>query len=370
MKIPFVDLRAQYLSLKSDMDAAMQNVLDRTAYIMGAEMEAFECAFASYIGVKHALGVSSGTEALHLALRALGIGPGDEVITVPDTFIATCEAITYTGAAIRFVDVDPRTYNLDPHLLEAAINPKTKAILPVHLFGQPADMAPIVEIAHHHHLYVIEDCAQSHGSVYHGQKAGTFGDAACFSFYPGKNLGAYGDAGAVLTNDDAIAEKVAVLRNHGQKVKNEHLVVGYCDRLDNLQGAVLKVKLPHLEGWNAARRSRAALYTAQLAGVPHIVTPWAPPEVTPVYHLYVIRVTNGQRDAVQAYLNAAGIATGLHYPIPVHLQQAYADLGLKAGDFPVSEQLAVQGLSLPMYAELSNEQVSYVTGKIKEFMGS
>ena len=236
---------------------------------------------------------------MHLALLALGVGPGDEVITVPDTFIATCEAISYTGAAVRFVDADPRTYNLDAKLLEAAITAKTKVVLPVHLFGQPADMPAIMDIARRHHLYVVEDCAQSHGSTIKGQKTGTFGDVACFSFYPGKNLGAYGDGGAVLTNDDTIAQKIRLMRNHGQKVKYEHQVIGYCDRLDNLQSAVLNVKLPHLDGWNASRRSRAALYNVQLAGVPHIVTPWAPAGFEPVYHLYVIRVTDGRRNALQ-----------------------------------------------------------------------
>ena len=368
MNIPFVDLNAQYRSLKPEVDAAMQNVLDRTAFIMGAEMDSFEREFAAYIGVEYALGVSSGTDALHLALRALGIGSGDEVITVADTFIATCEAITYTGAKVCLVDAHPETYNLDPAKLESAITSHTKAVLPVHLFGQPADMGPIMEIARRHHLFVVEDCAQSHGSIYRGHKAGTFGDVACFSFYPGKNLGAYGDGGAILTNDADLADRVRVLRNHGQKVKYEHLVVGYCNRLDNLQAAVLKVKLPYLEQWNAARRSRAALYNKLLSGVPNIVTPYAPLDVEPVYHLYVIRVTDGRRDALQTYLNTAGIATGLHYPIPVHLQQAYADLGHKPGDFPVSEQLAAQGLSLPMFPELEDDQVGYVSDKIKEFM--
>ena len=368
MNIPFVDLKAQYRTIESEIGEAMRHVLERTAFIMGAEMEAFERDFAAYIGVKYALGVSSGTDALHLALRALGIGPGDEVISVADTFIATCEAITHAGATVRLVDAHPATYNLDPVTLEAAITPRTKAILPVHLYGQPADMNPILKIAHAHHLFVIEDCAQSHGSTYHGKKTGTFGDVACFSFYPGKNLGAYGDGGAILTNDAGLADRVGILRNHGQKVKYEHLVVGYCNRLDNLQAAVLRVKLHHLEGWNDARRSRAALYGKQLAGAPNIVTPYASPKVEPVYHLYVIRVTDGRRDALQAYLNYAGIATGLHYPIPVHLQPAYASLGHKPGDFPVSEQLAVQGLSLPMYPELSDDQVVYVSGKIKEFM--
>jgi dTDP-4-amino-4,6-dideoxygalactose transaminase len=369
MNVPFVDLKAQYRSLKPSMDAALQNVLERTAFVMGAEMEAFEEAFADYIGVKHALGVSSGTDALHLALRALGVGPGDEVITCPDTYIATCEAISHAGAQVRLVDADSRTYNLDPEELEAAITPRTRAVMPVHLFGQPADMGPILEAAREHHIFVVEDCAQAHGSTYRGKKAGTFGDAAGFSFYPGKNLGAYGDCGAVLTDDDALADRVRVLRNHGQKVKYEHLTVGYCSRMDNLQAAVLGVKLPYLEEWNAARRSHAQRYAKLLAGVEGIVTPYNPPDVEPVYHLYVMRVSDGRRNALQNYLSAAGISTGLHYPIPVHLQKAYADLGYKYGDFPVCELIAEQGLSLPMYAELTDEQMVYVTDKIKEFMG-
>jgi dTDP-4-amino-4,6-dideoxygalactose transaminase len=368
MNIPFVDLKAQYRSLKPEMDVAIQNVLDRTAFIMGAEMKAFEQAFAEYIGVKYALGVCSGTDALHLALRALGIGPGHEVITCADTYIATCEAITHAGAQVRLVDADAHTYNLDPEKLEAAITPRTRAVMPVHLYGQPADMEPIVEVARKHHLFVVEDCAQAHGSTYRGKKAGTFGDVAGFSFYPGKNLGAYGDGGAVLTNDDDLADRVRVLRDHGQKVKYEHLTVGYCSRLDNLQAAVLGVKLPHLDEWNAARRSHAQRYAELLAGAPNIVTPFHPPDVEPVYHLYVIRVTDGRRDALQTYLNTAGISTGLHYPIPVHLQKAYADLGHKKGDFPVCELIAEQGLSLPMFAELTDDQIVYVTDMIIKFM--
>ena len=368
MKIPFVDLKAQYNSIKPDINTAIQNVLDRTAYIMGSEMEAFEEAFAEYIGVKYAVGVSSGTDALHLALRALGIQTGDEVITTADTFIATCEAITQSGGQVRLVDVDSRTYNMDPAQIEAVITPNTRVLLPVHLFGQPADMNPILDVAQRHNLIVVEDCAQSHGARYRNRKAGAFGLLSCFSFYPGKNLGAYGDGGAVLTNDESLAEKVRLLRNHGQKIKYEHLLVGYCNRLDNLQAAVLKVKLPHLDAWNAARRSHAALYNRMLEGVANIVTPWAPSDVEPVYHLYVIRVTDGRRDALQSSLNANGIATGLHYPIPIHLQAAYTNLGHQHGDFPVSEQLAEQGLSLPMYPELTDEQVGFVVEKIKEFM--
>ena len=385
-KIPFVDLKAQYHSLRPEIDAAVQSVLDRTAFILGPEVAAFEQAFADYIGVKHAIGVGSGTDALRLALEALGIGPSDEVITVANTYIATCEAITHVGAEVRFVDADPRTYNMDVEKLEVGSwkledgewkmesgkgigdRGRLKAIIAVHLYGQPANMELIMEIARKHGLKVIEDCAQAHGATYKGHKVGTFGDVACFSFYPSKNLGACGDAGAVLTDDDEIAERVRLLRNHGQKVKYEHLVVGYCHRLDNLQAAVLNVKLPHLDEWNAARRSRVALYDQMLQNVPGIVTPYVLPQVEPVYHLYVIRVTDGRRDALQRDLSRAGIATGLHYPIPVHLQQAYAAMGHKPGDFPVSEQLAAQGLSLPMYPELTDEQVQYVADKIGEFM--
>ena len=397
-KIPFVDLNAQYHTLKPEMDAAIQSVLDRTSFILGQEVEAFEQTFADYIGVKHAVGVGSGTDALRLALEALGIGPGDEVITVANTYIATCEAISHVGATVRLVDTDPQTYNMDLGKLKAEVGSwkmesgrgigdrgRLKAIMPVHLYGQPADMGPIMEIARKYGLKVIEDCAQAHGAKYGisesadrrisgrpsavgGRKVGTFGDVACFSFYPGKNLGAYGDGGAVLTDDDELAEQVRMLRNHRQKVKYEHLIVGYCHRLDNLQAAVLSVKLPHLDEWNAARHSRAALYDQLLQDVPGIVTPYVLPQVEPVYHLYVIRVAEGRRDALQCYLNEAGIATGLHYPIPVHLQQAYAAMGHKPGDFPVSEQLAAQGLSLPMYPELANEQVQYVADRIREFM--
>ena len=363
-QIPFVDLKAQYYSLKPEMDVAIQSVLDRTAFIMGPEVKTFEQAFAEYVGVKHAVGVGSGTDALRLALEALGIGPGDEVITAANTYIATCEAISHTGATVRLVDADPRTYNME----DGGGRGRLRAIMPVHLYGQPADMGAIMEIAHEYGLKVIEDCAQAHGATYKGRKVGTFGDVACFSFYPGKNLGAYGDGGAVLTDDDEVAERVRLLRNHGQKIKYEHRVVGYCHRLDNLQAAVLNVKLPHLEGWNQARRGRAALYDQLLQDVPGTVTPFVSPDVQHVYHLYVIRVTDGRREALQDYLGTAGITTGLHYPIPVHLQQAYRAMGHKQGDFPVSEQLARQGLSLPMYPELTDEQVQYVAGKIKEFM--
>ena len=368
MNIPFVDLKSQYAALKPDMDAAIQKVIDRTAFIMGSELDAFEKAFASFIGTKHAIGVNSGTDALHLALAALGVGPGDEVITVADTYIATCEAISHAGAKVVLVDVNPQTYNMDYTKIEKAITAKTKVILPVHLYGQPAEMDPIIDICNKHKLYLVEDCAQAHGSKYKGRKAGTFGDIACFSFYPGKNLGAYGDGGAILTNSDVWAEKINLLHNHGQKVKYEHLIVGYCHRLDNLQAAILGVKLPHLDSWNALRRNRADLYSQNLKNIPGIIPPKTLEGVEPVYHLYVIEVGGGKRDALQAFLGQNGVSTGLHYPIPVHLQKAYAELGHKAGDFPVSEKLASCGLSLPMFAELSDEMILYACGKIREFM--
>jgi dTDP-4-amino-4,6-dideoxygalactose transaminase len=364
MNVPFVDLKAQYTSLKPQMDAAIQSVLDRSAFILDKEVTEFEKAFSAYIGVKHCVGVCSGTDAIEMALRACGIGPGDEVITVANTYIATCEAISQAGATIRWVEVDPRTYNLDPAHLAATITPRTKAILPVHLCGQSADMGPIIAIARPHGLKVIEDCAQAHGATYQGQKVGTFGDMACFSFYPGKNLGAYGDGGAVLTDDDEVADRVRLLRNHGQREKHVHLIEGYCHRLDNLQAAVLGVKLPHLDRWNAARRSHAALYDKLLADVPGLVTPYVAPGVEHVYHLYVIQVP--YRDRVQAALKAAGIETGIHYPIPLHEQPAYARLGHKPEDLPVSHSLGRKILSLPMFPELTDEQICYVVDILKQ----
>ncbi len=347
MRIPFVDLPQQYEMLRPELEPTIQFVLERGAFIMGKELDEFEQAFADYIGVRHCVGVSSGTDALDLAMQALGLGPGDQVITVPNTFIATTEAISHSGASIRWVDVDPRTYNLDPAKLEAEITPHTKAILPVHLYGQPADMAPIMAIARKHGLQVIEDCAQAHGAKYRGRKVGTFGDLACFSFYPGKNLGAYGDGGAVLTNDDELANRIRLLRNHGSRDKYIHLVEGYCHRLDNLQAAVLNVKLPYLDQWNASRREAAQTYNRLLQDLPSVVTPYVPPQVEPVFHLYVIQVPN--RDRVQAALKAEGVETGIHYPLPLHQQPAYERLGYRPDDFPVSQALGPRILSLPMF---------------------
>jgi dTDP-4-amino-4,6-dideoxygalactose transaminase len=350
------------------MDAVIQNVLEQCAFILGSEVVEFEREFARYIGVKHAVGVCSGTDALEMALRACSVGPGDEVITVPNTYIATCEAISQVGATIRWVEVDERTYNISPANVEAAITPRTRAILPVHLYGQPADMAPIMEIARRHGLKVIEDCAQAHGATYRGKKVGTFGEVGCFSFYPGKNLGAYGDGGAVVTNDDGIAEKVRMLRNHGQREKYVHLIEGYCHRLDNLQAAVLGVKLPHLDGWNKARQAHAALYDTLLAAIPEVVTPYVSRDVEHVYHLYVIQVPN--RDSVQTALRVKGIETGIHYPIPLHEQPAYARLGHRPEDFPISHRLGREILSLPMYPELNDEQIHYVVDTLKGAISS
>lgn len=360
--VPFVDLRAQYRSLKPRMDAAIQSVLDRAAFVLGSDTADFDGAFAAYIGVKHAVGVCSGTDALEMALRAYGIGAGDEVITVANTYIATCEAISLAGAEVRLVDCDPRTYNIDPGRIEMAITARSKAILPVHLYGQPADMDPILALARQHGLRVIEDCAQSHGALYKGRKTGTFGDAACFSFYPGKNLGAYGDAGAVVTNDDEVADRIRLLRNHGQRQKYIHLAVGACHRLDNLQAAVLNVKLPHLDGWNRERRRAARLYDGRLKDVPGVVTPHCPADVEAVFHLYVVQVED--RDAVQALLAADGVETGIHYPIPVHEQPAYAQLGHQPQDFPVSHALGPRVLSLPMFPEITDDQIDYVADRL------
>jgi len=367
MGIPLVDLKAQYARIKPEIDAAMARVIGSTSFIMGKEVRDFEAAFAGYMQVKHAVGVSSGTDAIFLALYALGVGAGDEVITTPHTFIASAEPIAHLGARPVFVDIDPATYNLNPALLEAAITERTKAILPVHLYGQPADMQPILDIASKHNIPVIEDAAQAHGAEYHGRRVGNWGVMACFSFYPGKNLGAYGDAGAVLTNDDTLAKRLAMLRNHGRTGKYEHEFIGYGDRLDALQAAILAAKLPHLEEWNEARRRHAAYYRQALAGIPGLTLPSELPDVRHVYHLYVIRVA-GDRDALIEHLKGAGIECGIHYPIPLHLQTAMAYLGYRQGDFPETEKAAASVVSLPMYPELDAGQLNTIVEAISEFM--
>ena len=364
MPIPLVDLKAQYQSIKPEIDAAMQRVVDNTSFILGKEVAEFEKNFAEFSRVQHCVGTDSGTAALHLALMLCGVQAGDEVITTTHTFVATAEVISLIGAKPVFVDIDPRTYNISPDAIERAITPRTRAILPVHLYGQPAEMDAILVIARKNNLRVIEDAAQAHGAEYRGKRAGTMGDIACFSFYPGKNLGAYGDAGALVTNDDALDARARMLRDHGRLSKYEHQIVGYGYRLDALQAAILGAKLPHLDAWNARRRAIADYYTELLTNT-DLILPYAPPHITPIYHLYVVR--SQQRDALQKHLKARGIETGIHYPIPLHLQPVYENLGGTRGDFPVAEQAANEVLSLPMYPELTDAQVEQVVEGVRGF---
>ena len=367
MNIPFVDLQSQYQSIKEDVDAAVLGVMQRGDYILGAAVKEFEGEFARYCDAAHCVGVDSGYSALELILRALNIGAGDEVIAPANTFVATVFTISNTGAKPVLVDCHPETYNIDPAKIEAAITPRTRAIMPVHLYGQPADMDPILAIAKKHRLYVVEDAAQGHGARYKGKRVGGIGHAAGFSFYPGKNLGAYGDGGAVVTNDPDLADRVRMMRNLGMKVKYHHEIKGYNNRLDTMQAAVLNVKLPHLDGWNAGRRRAAAEYGELLADVPGVTIPAVADNVEPVYHLYVIRTKN--RDELMQRLDAVGIASGLHYPIPIHLLPAYRELGYKKGDFPITEPYADEIVSLPIYAELTDAQVAEVAAVVREFAG-
>ncbi len=363
-EVQFLDLKVQYATIKDEIDAAVIQVLGSTAYVLGPRVDAFEQAFASAHGAEHGVAVNSGTSALHLALLAEGIGAGDEVITIPMTFTATTAAISYTGARPVFVDVDPETCTMDPSQIVAQLTSRTRAILPVHLYGQAADMDPIMEIARAHNLTVVEDCAQAHLATYKGRPVGSIGDYGCFSFYPGKNLGAYGEGGLVTTNDGAAAEKMRLLRDWGQVRKYHHEVLAYNYRMDGIQGAVLGVKLKYLNGWTLRRRSRAALYRELLDGSGIRVSKEAA-ERDHVYHIF--SVFHDERDRLRAHLSTAGIQSGMHYPYPVHLQKAYADLGHKIGDFPVSEQVANTQLSLPMYPELSDSDVARVVEALKSF---
>jgi dTDP-4-amino-4,6-dideoxygalactose transaminase len=362
--IPFVDLKAQYRGIKDEIDAAVHQVLDSTQFVLGSEVAAFEKEFAAYCGSENGIAVNSGTSALHLALLTAGAGPGDEVITVPFTFVATVAAIVYTGAKPVFVDIDPRTYTMAVDGLEQAITPRTKAIIPVHLYGQIADMDPILEIARRHNLTVIEDACQAHGAEYQGRRAGGMGDLGCFSFYPGKNLGAYGEGGMVVTNSPDYTRTIKMLRDWGQERKYQHVLKGFNYRLEGIQGAILRVKLRHLEAWTEARRQNAGLYD-KLLGSNGVQTPEALPDRRHVYHVYAVRTS--RRQALQDFLQEQGISTGIHYPIPVHLLPAYADLGYAAGSFPVSEEVAQEVLSLPMYPEMEAAAVSAVAEKIHEF---
>ena len=364
MQIPFLDLQAQYAQIEPEILPALQEVCQTCRFALGPKVEAFEKAFAEYCQARHCVAVNSGTSALHVAMRCLDVGPGDEVITVPMTFVATTWAVSYVGATRVFVDIDPATRTMDPTRLEAAITPRTKAILPVHLYGQPADMGPIRDSAAAHGIPVVEDCAQAHGARYHGQRVGALGRIGCFSFYPGKNLGAYGEGGALVTDDEEIAQAARMLRDHGQQERYRHETIGYNYRMDGFQGAVLGVKLPYLAEWTAARRRHARSYRTHLAGLDAVTVPAEPDGCEGVYHLFVIEVDN--RDAVAATLKEAGVASGLHYPIPVHLQPAYRNLGLAEGSFPVAEELARRCLSLPMFAELREEQVAYTARALRD----
>jgi dTDP-4-amino-4,6-dideoxygalactose transaminase len=355
--IPFLDLKAQYREIKPQVDAAVARVIESAQFVLGPEVAAFEERFAAYCGVRHCVAVNSGTSALHLALLAAGVGPGDEVITVSMTFVATTAAILYCGAKPVFVDVDPDTWTMDPNLVKAAITPRTKAILPVHLHGLMADMDPIIEVADRAGLIVIEDAAQAHGSEYRGLRAGSIGDIGCFSFYPGKNLGAYGEAGAAVTNSSDLARQLALLRDWGQESKYNHVLPGYNFRMDGIQGAILNVKMAYIESWTEARQVVASHYDRLLARL-QFKRPAPPPHCRHVYHVYAVEVEH--RDQVQKALSAAGIGTGIHYPVPVHLQKAYGELGYGRGDFLVTEAIANRLLSLPIYAELQPEQVANV----------
>lgn len=366
LKVPFLDLQAQYRVIRNEIGHAIRQVLDDSAFISGPYVEKFEKEFAGFCGCGYAVGTSNGTSALWMTLMGLGVGPGDEVITVPNTFIATAEAISFSGARPVFVDVGERSYTMDPALLERAITPKTKAVIPVHLFGQPADMDPIMEIAARHNLYVVEDACQAHGAEYKGRRAGTIGDAGCFSFYPGKNLGAYGEAGAVVTGNRELADKIRTLRNHGQSRKYYHAVIGWNGRMDGIQGAVLSVKLKYLARWNDARRKNAALYNEMLDNLDEIILPRQMNYARHVYHIYAVRSEN--RDALIGRLAEKNIACLIHYPLPVHLQEAYRHFGLGKGSFPVTEKCAEQFLSLPMYPELTEEQLEAVADGIRDFL--
>ena len=355
--IPIVDLKAQYYSIKDEIDRAIAGVLESSQFVLGKEVAAFETEFAAYCGAEHAIGVNSGTSALHLALLAASVGPGDEVITVPFTFVASVATICYTGARPVFVDIDAKTCNMDVTQVRAAVTPRTKAILPVHLYGQAANMDPLLDLARKSNLLVIEDAAQAHGAEYKGRRVGGIGDIGCFSFYPTKNLSAFGEAGAVVTNNPAHAQRIRLLRDWGAATKYEHILKGYNYRMEGLQGAILRVKLRHLDGWIEARRAHAAEY-ARLLATAGLQLPGEMPYARHAYNTYTVR--SQHRDQLQADLQAAGVQTAVHYPIPVHLQPAYADLGYARGAFPVAEQAAGEVLSLPMYPELTGQQIAAV----------
>ena len=373
MQVPFLDLKAQNNSVRAEVMAELEPVIDQAQFILGPAVERFEAEFAAYIGCRHCIGLNNGTSALHMALIALGVGPGDEVITTPHTWISTSWAISYVGARPVYVDIDPVTYNLDPNRVEAAITTKTKAILPVHLYGQAADVMALRAIADRRGLLLIEDAAQAHGAMIAlpgsaAQRAGSLGQAGCFSFYPGKNLGAFGEAGAVVTNDDAVATRIRQLRDHAQAGRHHHVEIGFNTRMEGVQGAVLQVKLRHLDAWNAQRRAHADLYRKLLEGTPNLELPAAPYTAGHVWHLFVPLVRGIDREVVRSRLAEQGIATGVHYPTPVPFQPAYADLGHRPGDFPIAEDVMRRCLSLPMFAELTDEQIEFTATAIRQVM--
>lgn len=370
LSVPIFATKPQYLALKAEIDAAIAEVLDVNFFILGRFLEAFEREFAAWLGAAYVVGVGNGFDAIQLALRACGIGPGDEVITVAHTAVATTVAISATGATPVFVDIDPVTYCMDPAAAEAAITPRTRAIVPVHLYGHPADMGRILDLARRHNLQVIEDAAQAHGARYQGRLCGTLGHAGAFSFYPTKNLGAYGDGGAVVTNEAQVAHTIRLLRNYGWAEGRRYYsaLKGVNSRLDELQAAILRVKLRHLDAWNERRRAIAARYAGALAGLPDLVLPREQPGAYHVYHLYVVRTPH--RDALQQHLRARGVGTQVHYPVPVHLQEAYQDLGYRPGSLPETERAAAEILSLPLYPELTDAQIEHVCASVREFFAT
>jgi dTDP-4-amino-4,6-dideoxygalactose transaminase len=363
MFVPFVDLQAQYQSIKTEVDRAVARVIENASFILGREVEAFEAAFAEYVGARFCIGLNSGTAAIQLAVTACGLGAGDEVIVPANTFFATAEGVSTANATPVFVDADAESYNIDAARIEAAITERTRAIMPVHLYGQAADLDAIFDIAERHNLIVIEDAAQAHGTRYKGRRVGALSRAGCFSFYPGKNLGAYGEGGAVVTNDEEVARRVRLLRDHGSERKYHHEIVGYNYRLEGIQGAVLNVKLPHLDKWNQLRRRHAALYN-ELLSESGLTLPREMPYSEHIYHLYVVQTD--ARDALQKALSESGVQTGIHYPIPIHLQRAYSSLGHKVGDFPEAERQASRVLSLPMFPELTENQIMHVADVIQD----
>lgn len=368
MNIQLVDLKKQYESIRTEIDAVIAEVLGKTAFIGGAYVKNFEEAFAAFCGVQHCVGVGNGTDALFIALKTLGIGPGDEVIVPANSFIATAEAVTQAGARVVFADIDSRSYNVDVASVQRKVSPKTKALIPVHLYGQPADMDPLLELAKRHGLKVIEDAAQAHGAEYRGRRVGSLGDCACFSFYPGKNLGAYGDAGAIVTNDGELARKVRMFANHGRIDKYDHELEGVNSRLDALQAAILAVKLRHLPQWTEARRLNAYEYNRHLAGS-GLVLPHEIGGVQAVYHLYVVRVPAGSREALQAHLQSAGVSTGIHYPIALPNLKAYDYCNHREQDYPCATEASRGILSLPMYPELTESEIAHIAESIRAFNG-